>query len=296
MRIRQISVFLSSCALAITVLVSPTAAHAQEVALRLDPHGFPMVGSMAAMVVNQNSGETLFEQHSNRVMPIASITKLMTAMVVLDARQSFSETLTVTAEDIDRLKNTGSRLSVGSRLTREEMMHIMLMSSENRAASALARHYPGGREAFINAMNVKARMIGLWDTRFADSSGLDPRNVSTPRDLIKLVSEATAYPMIRDYSTQTERHVRVGGGTLRFGNSNALARDPKWRLGLSKTGYIRESGRSVVMQAWVADDPVIIVLLNADAAHTRNVDAQQVRLWLEDFGGQPMMALASRGG
>src|SRR5690606_11321130 len=143
-----------------------------------------------------------------KAVPIASITKLMTAMVVLDARQSLSERLTVTADDIDRLKKTGSRLAVGTRLTREEMLNLMLMSSENRAASALARHYPGGRAAFIEAMNIKARMLGLKETRFADSSGLDPRNLSSPRDLVRMVAASASYPLIREFSTASERHVR----------------------------------------------------------------------------------------
>lgn len=266
------------------------------VRVEVDRAGNPMLGSAAVVVASQNTGEVLYAKGAERTMPIASITKLMTAMVVLDARQSLSEVITVTADDIDRLKGTGSRLALGTRLTREEMLHLALMSSENRAASALARHYPGGTRAFIEAMNVKARMIGLWDTRFADSTGLNPRNVSSARDLVRLVSAASAYPLIREFSTAEERHVRLGGRLERFGNSNALVRDPEWELGLSKTGYIREAGRCLVMQTWVNDQPVIIVLLNSQGRYTRTADAKRVKYWLETAGIQPVASAPVRSG
>ncbi|HRP96049.1 MAG TPA: serine hydrolase [Rhodocyclaceae bacterium] len=254
--------------------------------------GSPALGSAAFVVAHQDTGEILIERGANEKMPIASITKLMTAMVVLDAGQSLSEALTVTADDIDRLKGTGSRLALGTRLTREEMLNLALMSSENRAASALARHYPGGAKAFISAMNVKARMIGLRDTRFTDSTGLDPKNVSSPRDLVRLVSAASHYPLIREFSTRSERYVRVGKRSERFGNSNALVRDPDWQVGVSKTGYIREAGRCLVMQTWVRDEPVIIVLLNSEGRYTRTADAKRVKQWLETGGAQRMAVLA----
>ncbi len=262
----------------------------------LDRQGNPVLGSASVVVASQNTGEVLFAKGAERAVPIASITKLMTAMVVLDARQGLSEVLTVTADDIDRLKGTGSRLAVGTRLTREEMLNLALMSSENRAASALARHYPGGRRAFIEAMNVKARMIGLSDTRFADSTGLDPNNVSSARDLVRLVSAASAYPLIREFSTTDERHVRVGGRLERFGNSNALVRDPEWRVGVSKTGYIREAGRCLVMQTWIGNEPVIIVLLNSEGRYTRTADAKRVKHWLQTSGQQRIASLAGRQG
>lgn len=255
-----------------------------------NPKGLPVLGSSAFVVASQTTGDVLFEQRSNAPMPIASITKLMTAMVILDAGQSMTELVTVTAADIDRLKKTGSRLTVGSRLSREEMLNIMLMSSENRAASALARNYPGGLKAFIDAMHIKTRMIGLTDTRFADSSGLDPRNVSSARDLVRLVSAASTYPLIRDYSTRSERYVKVNGGQMRFGNSNPLVRDAEWQVGLSKTGFIREAGRCLVMQAWVQGEPVIIVLLNSNGTYTRTADAKRVKSWLETGGGERMVA------
>lgn len=264
------------------------------VQIELDRGGNPVLGSAAFVVVNQASGEVIFAKGADTPMPIASITKLMTAMVVLDARQSLSEVLTVTAGDIDRLKGTGSRLTVGTRLTREEMLHLALMSSENRAASALARHYPGGMHAFVEAMNVKARMIGLWDTRFADSTGLNPRNVSSARDLVRLVSAASTYPLIREFSTTQERHVRLGNRSERFGNSNGLVRDPEWQLGVSKTGYIREAGRCLVLQTWVNDRPVIIVLLNAQGQYTRTADAKRVKHWLETGGMQRIASMSGR--
>lgn len=254
--------------------------------------GLPQLGSASFMVVSERTGETLFERNSNTAAPIASITKLMTAMVVLDARQNLGERLRVTNDDIDRLKGTGSRLTVGSVLTREEMLNLMLMSSENRAASALARHYPGGQRAFIEAMNIKARMLGLQDTRFADSSGLDPRNLSSPRDLVRLVTAASTYPVIRDYSTRTERMVRVSGRLERFGNSNGLVRDPEWTVGLSKTGFIREAGRCLVMQTSVGGEPVIMVLLNSQGTYTRTADAKRVKTWLETGGSERFVAMA----
>lgn len=256
----------------------------------------PQLGSASFLVVSERTGEVLFERNSQNTAPIASITKLMTAMVVLDARQNLSERLRVTSDDIDRLKGTGSRLTVGSVLTREEMLNLMLMSSENRAASALARNYPGGQRAFIEAMNIKARMLGLGSTRFSDSSGLDPRNQSNPRDLVRLVAAASSYPLIRDYSTRSERMVRVGGRVERFGNSNSLVRDPEWQLGLSKTGFIREAGRCLVMQAWVQGEPVIMVLLNAQGNYARIADAKRVKAWLETSGFEQWVALASNHG
>jgi serine-type D-Ala-D-Ala endopeptidase (penicillin-binding protein 7) len=259
-------------------------AAAQEVGLQL--------GSGAFAIAHQETGEILVERRGATVLPIASITKLMTAMVVLDAGQSLSETLTITQADIDTLKGTGSRLSIGTRLTREQMLLLALMSSENRAASALARHYPGGEAAFINAMNVKARLIGLYDTRFHDSTGLNPRNVSSPRDLVRLVSAAAAYPLIREFSTADEGSVRVGSRVLQYRNSNSLVRSPEWEIGLSKTGFIREAGRCLVMQTWLNGEPVIIVLMNANDRSTRSTDAVRVKQWLEN-GGLQRLALAS---
>lgn len=282
--------------IALCAAAAPVAVAAPPV-VKVDSDGYPLLGSASFMVVSERTGEVLFEQNGDKSVPIASITKLMTAMVVLDARQSLSEVVKVTTEDVDRLKNTGSRLTVGVRLTREEMLNLMLMSSENRAASALSRHYPGGRRAFIEAMNVKARMLGLTDTRFADSSGLDPDNVSSPRDLVRMVAAASSYPLIRDFSTRSERYVKLGSRMERFGNSNSLVRDPDWQVGVSKTGFIREAGRCLVMKAWVRDEPVIMVLLNSQGTYTRTADAKRVKNWLETVGAERLAVLASgRGG
>lgn len=254
---------------------------AETVKVVLDRRGNPVLGSAAAAVVHQTSGAPVFSKNGSTQVSIASITKLMTAMVVLDAKQNLSEKLKVTDADVDTLKGSSSRVAVGTVLTREQMLQLALMSSENRAASALARYYPGGRKGFVKAMNIKARMLGLKDTNFVDSTGLNPDNLSTPDELAKLVAAAATYPLIRDYSTTSERHVRIGKNTLRFANTNALVRDPEWQVGLSKTGFIREAGRCLVMQLWIRNEPVIVVLMNASGNFARTVDAKRVKQWLE---------------
>ncbi len=248
------------------------------------------LSSAAFVVANPRTGEVLSERNANRVMPIASITKLMTALVVLDANQRLSEMLTVTMADVDRLKGTGSRLAVGSRLSRADMLHIALMSSENRAASALARNYPGGQRAFIEAMNAKARMLGMWSTQFSDSTGLTPRNVSSAHDLAKLVAAASTYPLIRQYSSTEERMVRNGKRQLHYLNSNRLVREGSWPISLSKTGYIREAGRCLVMATQINRQPVIMVLLNADTPNARVADAKRIKSWLETSGRMSLTA------
>lgn len=251
------------------------------------------LSSAAFVVANPRTGEVLSERNANRVMPIASITKLMTALVVLDANQRLSEMLTVTMADVDRLKGTGSRLAVGSRLSRADMLHIALMSSENRAASALARNYPGGQHAFIEAMNAKARMLGMWSTQFSDSTGLTPRNVSSAHDLAKLVAAASTYPLIRQYSSTEERMVRNGKRQLHYLNSNRLVREGSWPISLSKTGYIREAGRCLVMATQINREPVIMVLLNADTPNARVADAKRIKSWLETSGRMSLTAQSS---
>ncbi|WP_332670310.1 serine hydrolase [Aromatoleum sp.] len=267
-------------------------APAAQVAARpeVDHLGLPLLRSSAFLIQNQNTGEVLLEKKSDAVLPIASITKLMTAMVVLDGGQSLSEEVVISEEDLDTLKGTGSRLALGTRLTREQLLHLALMSSENRAASALGRSYPGGIDAFVHAMNIKARMIGLVDTRFSDSTGLNPMNVSSPRDLARMVSAASTYPLIRQFSTTSEEHVQIGRRVQRFGNTNSLVRSPEWEIGLSKTGYIREAGRCLVMQAWVNKQPVIIVLMDSDGRFTRTADAVRVKKWMEAAATQRVAA------
>ncbi|MDR2014247.1 MAG: serine hydrolase [Azoarcus sp.] len=252
------------------------------ITLRLDEHGHPRMNSSAFYVTNQSTGEVLLQRNARLVMPIASITKLMTAIVVLESGSSLDDVLTITDDDVDYLKGTHSRLGVGTQLTREEMLQLALMSSENRAASALSRHYPGGRPAFVEAMNAKAHLLGMTDTRFFDSTGLTPRNVSSPRDLSRLVVAASGFQPIREFSTTEERYVYINGQQKRFGNTNGLVKSLDWNITVSKTGYISEAGRCLVMQAWIMDQPLVIVLLDADGRSMRTVDAQRVRLWLEE--------------
>lgn len=247
----------------------------------LERRDVPNLSSAAFVVANHRTGEVISERNGNRVMPIASLTKLMTALVVLDANLRLNEMLTVTNADIDRIKGTGSRLAIGSRLSRAEMLHIALMSSENRAASALARHYPGGQRAFVEAMNAKARMLGMWNTRYADSTGLNPRNVSTAQDLAKLAAAAASYPLIRQYSTDEQSYVRTNKRQLHYLNSNRLIREGQWEFTLSKTGYIREAGRCLVLGTKVNREPVIMVLLNAETTNDRVADAKRIKTWLE---------------
>jgi D-alanyl-D-alanine endopeptidase (penicillin-binding protein 7) len=251
-----------------------------------DPHRLPALASAAVLVTNQATGEVLLEKNSESVVPIASITKLMTAMVVLDGQQSLAETLQVSEDDIDTLKGSSSRLPVGTELSREEMLRLALMASENRAASALGRHYPGGSPAFVAAMNRKAVAIGLSDTRFHDGTGLNSSNVSSARDLTRMVAAASRYPLIREFSTTAEHEVTVAGRPRRFANTNALVRGGEWEIGVSKTGYISEAGRCLVMQAWLHEKPLIIVLLDSVGKFTRIADAQRIRKWLEAAGAQ----------
>ncbi|MCX9104955.1 D-alanyl-D-alanine endopeptidase [Aeromonas veronii] len=256
----------------------------------LERRDVPNLSSAAFVVANHRTGEVISERNGNRVMPIASLTKLMTALVVLDANLRLNEMLTVTNADIDRIKGTGSRLAIGSRLSRAEMLHIALMSSENRAASALARHYPGGQRAFVEAMNAKARMLGMWNTRYADSTGLNPRNVSTAQDLAKLAAAAASYPLIRQYSTDEQSYVHTNKSQLHYLNSNRLIREGQWEFTLSKTGYIREAGRCLVLGTKVNREPVIMVLLNAETTNDRVADAKRIKTWLESSGRTTLAA------
>lgn len=239
--------------------------------------------SANAIVVDAEDGRPVYAKAADDVTPIASLTKLMTAMVVIDAGQPLDEAIAVDMDDFDYLKGSRSRLSMGSTLTRDEMLRLALMASENRAASSLARHYPGGMPAFVAAMNFKAASLGMTRTHYEDSTGLDPRNVSTASDLAKLVRAAADYPLIRDYSTTPAHYVEVqpSGRTIGFNNSNALVKNSAWDIQLQKTGYIREAGRCVVMLANIASKPMVIVLLDSIGKFTRLGDAQRVKHWLE---------------
>lgn len=250
--------------------------------------------SANAVVLDASDGRAVYAKAADSVTPIASLTKLMTAMVVLDASLPGDEMITVDMDDFDYLKGSHSRLRMGSTLPRDEMLRLALMASENRAASALARHYPGGAGAFVAAMNAKAESLGMTRTHYEDPTGLSPRNVSTANDLAKLVRAAAEYPVIRDYSTTPAHYVEVGptGQTLGFNNSNALVKNGAWDIHLQKTGYIREAGRCVVMLATIASRPVVIVLLDSIGKFTRLGDAQRVKYWLET--GETMPAPTAR--
>ena len=236
-----------------------------------------------ALVVEQQTGGVLFQKNANQIAPIASITKLMTAMVVLDSAPTMDAPITITDDDVDYLRGSHSRLHVGSVLARKTALLLALMSSENRAAHALARNYPGGMPAFLTAMNSKARGLGMSNTQFEDPTGLTSNNVSTAIDLAKMVAAAYKYQLIRDFTTTAEATVEVNGQEMAFHNTNPLVRDPAWDVGLSKTGYISEAGRCLVMQAHVAEKPVVIVLLDSAGRMTRVGDANRVKHWMDNI-------------
>ncbi len=240
-----------------------------------------VVQSGATLVIEQNSGDVLFQKNANRVMPIASITKLMTAMVVLDSFPVMDAPITIIDDDIDYLRGSRSRLPVGSILSRETALLLALMSSENRAAHALARHYPGGMSAFLSAMNMKAKKLGMLNTRFEDPTGLTINNVSTAIDLAKMVTSAHKYKLIRELTTTTEAKINVDGQDLAYRNTNPLVRSPSWDVGISKTGYISEAGKCLVMQARLAEKPVVIILLDSAGTLTRVGDANRIKHWMD---------------
>jgi D-alanyl-D-alanine endopeptidase (penicillin-binding protein 7) len=236
--------------------------------------------SSAVLIVDPLSGQKLFEKNADAVMPIASLTKLMTALVVVEARQDMEQVLTVTTADVDRLKYSSSRLRVGTRLSRSAMLHIALMSSENRAAAALGRSFPGGVHQFVAAMNAKAQSLGMASTRFVEPTGLSSANVSTPEDLAKLVLAAHQHQLIRRYSTDSRHAILQGGRTTAYRNSNRLIANPGWDIGLQKTGYIVEAGRCMVLHAQIKGRAVVMVFLDAHGKFSRAADANRVRSWL----------------
>ncbi|MBC7710746.1 MAG: D-alanyl-D-alanine endopeptidase [Rhizobacter sp.] len=243
----------------------------------------PNLLSNAALILDVRTGESIYAKNANIVTPIASITKLMTAMVVIDAQQNLDQVLTVAVEDLDYLKASRSRLSIGSELSRREMLQLALMSSENRAASSLGRFYPGGLKAAVAAMNAKAKTLGMANTHYFDTTGLSPENVSTARDLAVMVQAAQGYPLIREYSTQPDQYVQIPatGQTLHYNNSNALVKSDGWSISLQKTGFINEAGRCVVMLAQIAQRPVVLILLDSVGKFSRLGDAQRVKTWIE---------------
>ncbi|NBS96032.1 MAG: peptidase S11 [Betaproteobacteria bacterium] len=238
------------------------------------------LNSAVVLVLDQESGRTLYEKNANAVLPIASITKLMTAMVVLESGDSLHEMIEITEADVDTEKHSSSRVRVGTTLTRAELLQLALMSSENRAAHALARRSRMGLTAFVAAMNVKARALGMNDTQYSDPTGLSSRNVSTARDLSRLVRVAADQPLVRQFSTATDMTAAVPNQQV-FRNTNRLIRSGDWEIDVSKTGYISEAGRCLVMQVRIQGRPTTVVLLDAFASQARATDAMRIRRWLE---------------
>ena len=237
--------------------------------------------SATALVQDASTGEIVINKNADSVTPIASITKLMTAMVLIDRGLDLDARIVVSREDVDFKKGTRSRLQPGAILTRNELLMLALMSSENRAAQALGRTYPGGVQAFVAAMNAKAAALGMTDSHFVDPTGLSANNVASAHDLAKLVRAAHEYPLIREYSTREKHTVMVHGRPLQFRNTNGLVRSTQWEIGLSKTGYISEAGRCLVMQVRLASKDLIVVLLDSWGKQSRVGDANRIKRWLE---------------
>lgn len=237
--------------------------------------------SSVALVVDQETREVLLRKNDHAVLPIASLTKLMTGLIVSDARLPLDEMITITAEDVDTEKGSRSRLAVGSTLTRGELMHLALMSSENRAAHALGRSFPGGMDRFVSLMNARAIMLGMKDTRYVEPTGLSSSNRSSATDLAVLVATASQDPLLRQLSTSPGYEVAVGSRVLQYNNTNRLVHSPDWQIGLQKTGYISEAGQCLVMQAKVAGRKLIMVFLDSSGKLSRLADAERVRRWVE---------------
>ncbi|QIB65371.1 D-alanyl-D-alanine endopeptidase [Kineobactrum salinum] len=262
-------------------LLLPVSALAAEAGRFADLNGNPGLRSASALVLDAN-GEVIYGKDTDTVRPIASITKLMTAMVILDAGLDLDEALTITRDDRDLIRLTGSRLDFGATLSRREMLLLALMSSENRAAHVLGRTYPGGLEAFVAAMNLKAEQLGMRNSQFADPAGLHGDNMSTARDLALMVQAAGGYPLITEASTTPGMtvHPYANRGPLNYNNTNRLLKNRNWQIGLSKTGYLDEAGRCLVMQAIIEGEPVSIVLLNSFGKLTPFGDSNRLRKWL----------------
>ncbi|MBI5430939.1 MAG: D-alanyl-D-alanine endopeptidase [Nitrosomonadales bacterium] len=251
----------------------------------------PRLSSHIALIYDEQTQRPLFDKNADAVVPIASITKLMTAMVVLDAMLPMEEEVSVADDNLNQIKRSRSRLPVGMTLSRGELLKLALMASENRAASALARSYPGGASAAVDAMNAKARELGMVNTRFSDPTGLNKNNVSTAHDLVKMVAAARDYPLIHQYTTSSSHSVEGSRGRMmRFSNTNPLVKNASWDIGVSKTGYINESGRCLVMEANINQRPVIIVLLNSWGNRTRVGDANRIKKWMESSSTQGRIA------
>jgi D-alanyl-D-alanine endopeptidase (penicillin-binding protein 7) len=237
--------------------------------------------SSVAYVIDQDTNEVLVSKNDQAVLPIASITKLMTGVVISEAKLSMDESITITQDDVDTEKGSSSRLKVGTTLTRGELLHLSLMASENRAAHALGRTYPGGLQAFVDLMNAKAAALGMRDTRYIEPTGLSSKNQSSAKDLATLVSLAYQDPILRELSTSPSHQVEVGKHTLNYKTTNRLIKNPNWDIGLQKTGYISEAGQCLVMQAKIAGRKLILVFLDSAGKLSRIADAERVRKWVE---------------
>lgn len=251
------------------------------------------LSASVAYVLDQDTHEVLLSRNESAVLPIASITKLMTGLLIADANLPMDEFITITDDDVDTVKGSSSRLPVGTTLTRGELLHLALMSSENRAAHALGRTYPGGLRSFVSLMNARALMLGMHNTRYVEPTGLSSANRSSARDLAMLVAEAARYPLLRTLTTWPDHEVAVGGRVLQYGNTNRLVHSPDWNIALQKTGYISEAGRCVVMLTRMAGRQLVMVLLDAPNTRSRLVDAERVRQWVEEE--RPASTVAGRG-
>ncbi|HEX4330980.1 MAG TPA: D-alanyl-D-alanine endopeptidase [Usitatibacter sp.] len=295
---RSVKRLISLAFIACLALALPNAeaakARARVATAEFTKDGEPNLRSSGVLVFDPTTGQTLFSKNADQAAPIASITKLMTAMVVIDAKLPMDEAIEITSDDIDLVKNTKSRLPFGSHFRRDDLLRLALMASDNRAASALGRTYPGGIGAFVAAMNAKAAQLGTTQTHYVDSSGLSPNNVSTPADLGKIVGAATSYSLITEYTTTGAVSVTLPDSKrkLNFVNTNALVRHSDWKIGLSKTGYINEAGKCLVMQATIVNTPIVIVLLDSWGKLTRIADANRIRKWLERNPGKLTTATA----
>jgi D-alanyl-D-alanine endopeptidase (penicillin-binding protein 7) len=274
--------------------LTPAAAAKKSAPTLSSPSRGPDVRSNAALVLDTTNGSVVFERKAEQVAPIASITKLMTALVALEAKQPLDEIIEI--EPADRWKGKGSfsRLTTGTKLSRGDLLHLALMASENRAARAVGRSYPGGEPAFVKAMNAKAKALGMTQTHFDDPSGLSTDNVSSARDLAKLVVAASRNPTIREFSTSPSHTVKVGRSMLEFRNTNSLVKNPGWDITVQKTGFINEAGECLVMQTMIEERPVVIVLLNSFGKYTRVADAKRIRQWMESQHSRTLARLDSR--
>jgi serine-type D-Ala-D-Ala endopeptidase (penicillin-binding protein 7) len=297
MNIRLFAVSAAICAacLAPAATAGGAAADAAGQTLTLDGSKLKLL-SANALVLDATAGTPIYAKGADEVTPIASVTKLMTAMVVLDAAQPMDEAISIGIADLDLLKGSSSRLRIGTELSRREMLRLALMASENRAASSLARHFPGGKPAFVEAMNRKAQSLGMTRTHFSDPTGLTSENVATANDLAAMVQAAATYPVIREFTTTPSMYVETQptGRVLGFNNTNSLVKSSQWDILLSKTGFIREAGKCLVMLANIASRPVVIVLLDSYGKLTRVADANRVKYWLETGQAMPVQAVFHR--